>query len=72
MSDLKIENCPETGICSIVKNDGTKIDLMPNEADDVRSASNDIDKIKNIIADVDPSFLETLDKSELEQIKSQV
>ncbi len=72
MSDLKIENCPETGICSIVKNDGTKIDLMPNEADDVRSASNDVDKIKNIIADVDPSFLETLDKSELEQIKSQV
>ncbi len=72
MSELKIENCPETGICSIVKNDGTKIDLMPNEADDVRSASNDVDKIKNIIADVDPSFLEKLDKSELEQITAEV
>ncbi len=72
MSELKIENCPETGICSIIKNDGTKIDLMPNEADDIRNASNDIDKIKDIIADVDSSFLDSLNKSEINQITAEV
>ena len=31
MSDLNIQLCPETGICSLIKADGKKVDLMPDE-----------------------------------------
>ena len=70
MGKLNIELCPETGICSIVKGDGTKIDLMPNEVGDIRQASGKLDSITQVIAEVDPSFAEALDTEELQQLSA--
>jgi hypothetical protein len=39
MSNINIELCPETGICSIIKGNGSKIDLMPDEVSRVRLAA---------------------------------
>ncbi|NOY75517.1 MAG: hypothetical protein GXP32_06965 [Kiritimatiellaeota bacterium] len=36
MGKLIIEQCPETGICSIVKENGAKVDLTPGEAAEIR------------------------------------
>ena len=38
---MRIELCPETGIGMIVKDDGKKIDLIPDEVTQVREASGD-------------------------------
>jgi hypothetical protein len=68
MSDLKIELCPETGICSIIKADGKKIDLMPDEVSQLRDASGAPEQIKQVLAEVDPSFADALDSAELDQV----
>ena len=72
MSKLIIEQCPETGICSIVKEDGKKIDLMPNEVEDLRNASGDAAKIKETLGDVDPGFSAALTADELDQLSSEI
>ena len=72
MSKLIIEQCPETGICSIIKEDGVKIDLMPGEAADIRNAAGDPSKIKSVISEVDSSFADQLDATELDQITSEM
>lgn len=68
MGDLNIEVCPETGICSIVKKDGSKIDLMPDEVAQLKDASGNPDAIKNAIAQVDSGFAEQLKSGDVEQI----
>lgn len=68
MSDLNIELCPETGICSIIKADGAKIDLMPDEVSQVRDASGDAEAIKQAIAQIDSGFAEKLDSEEYAEI----
>ena len=68
MSELNIELCPETGICSIIKEDGKKIDLMPNEVAELREVSGNADEIKKAIAEVDDAFAEELDPDEISQI----
>lgn len=72
MSRLNIELCPETGICSIIKADGAKIDLMPDEVDNLRQAGNVTDGIKKAIAEVDSQFAENLDLEELKQLSSEL
>ena len=72
MSELIIEQCPETGICSIVKSDGKKVDLMPNEVEDLRAASGDDAKIKETIGEIDPSFSDALTAEELKQLSSEI
>lgn len=72
MGKLNIELCPETGICSIIKADGAKIDLMPDEVDNLRQAGNITDGIKKSIAEVDSQFAETLDLEELKQLSSEL
>ncbi len=68
MSKLNIELCPETGICSIIKEDGKKVDLMPGEVADLREASGNADGIKQAIAEADDTFAEGLDADEIAQI----
>ncbi len=68
MSDLNIQLCPETGICSIIKADGAKIDLMPDEVGQIRDASGKADAIKHAIAQIDSSFAEKLDSGDFDQI----
>ena len=72
MGKLNIQLCPETGICSIVKGDGTKVDLMPDEVGGLREASGMPDAIRKAIASVDPGVAETLDSEELEQLSSEL
>jgi hypothetical protein len=68
MGKLNIELCPETGLCSIMKEDGTKIDLMPDEVDTLRNAGDKTDSIKKAIAEVDAGFADKLDADELKQM----
>ena len=68
MGKLIIEQCPETGICSIYKEDGAKVDLMPTEATDILTAMGDIEKIKSAIAEADSSFADNLNDEELTEI----
>ena len=68
MSKLHIEMCPETGICSILKPDGAKIDLMPDEATAVQDASGKPEEIKKLLAEVDPNFADSLDKDDLARL----
>jgi hypothetical protein len=71
MGKLNIELCPETGICSIVKGDGTKIDLMPDEVAGIRNIT-DPEAVKKAIAEVDESFAKTLDAKDLAQVTKEL
>ncbi len=68
MGKLNIELCPETGICSIMKGDGTKIDLMPDEVGDMRKNLTDPKAIKRALEEVDPAFARSLDDQEINQL----
>ena len=68
MGKLIIEQCPETGICSIIKENGDKVDLMPGEAAEIRDAAGDTEKIKAAICEADMSFAGELDADELSKI----
>ncbi len=72
MSDLNIQLCPETGICSIIKGDGGKIDLMPDEVHQLQDASGNPDGIKSALAQIDSCFAEGLDPEEVEQISREL
>lgn len=72
MSDLNVQVCPETGICSIIKGDGTKIDLMPDEVGGLRNASGSPETIKQILAEVDSGFAESLEPEDLDQISKEL
>ncbi len=68
MSELNIQVCPETGICSIIKPDGKKVDLMPDEVSALREASGDPDAVKKTLAEVDSGFADELDATEVSQV----
>jgi len=72
MSKLNIELCPETGICSIIKENGKKVDLMPGEVVELRNASGNADGIKQAIAEADDAFADGLDVDEIAQISSRL
>jgi hypothetical protein len=71
MSNLNIQRCPETGICSIFKQDGSKIDLMPDEAVKLAAAT-DAAATKALLSEVDATFSESLAETELEEITREV
>ena len=68
MSELNVQLCPETGICSIFKADGKKVDLMPYEVTAVRKAAGNPDVIKQALAEIDPGFADTLSADEISQL----
>ena len=72
MSKLNIELCPETGICSIIKEDGKKVDLMPDEVAELREAAGNADGIKKAISEADDAFADGLDPDEIAQISSRL
>ena len=72
MGKLNIELCPETGICSIVKSDGTKVDLMPDEVASIRTATVQPEAARQTIADVDADFAKTLQPEELKQLLAEL
>ena len=73
MKKLIVEVCPETGICSLVKDNGTKTDLMPFEVDELKKLSADeVDKIKSVIRQGNADFAENLTAAEIKHILSQL
>ncbi len=69
---MRVELCSETGICSIVKDDDTKVDLIQQEVDRIIGVSDDEGKIKQVIAGIDISFAENLSPDEIAQLASGV
>ena len=72
MAKLNIQLCPETGICSIVKEDKTKIDMMPNEVTQLRQVSGDAEKSRDILAQIDAAFSAGLDTEEMDQLSEEI
>ncbi|MEI8122863.1 MAG: hypothetical protein WCI20_12500 [bacterium] len=72
MNKLTIELCPETGICSIIKDNGAKVDLMPDEVEAIRAAGSNAEEIRSVIANCDADFANTLDTQALKQVSTNV
>jgi hypothetical protein len=72
MAKLQIELCPETGICSLVRDDGSKTDLMPDEVKQVAAAARDPKAVQGVIAAVDEGFAGSLTAAELAQISAKL
>ena len=72
MGKVNIEICPETGICSIVKDDGLKVDLMPDESEQLKTAAGDASEARDIIKQADSSFAQNLTTEELDDILSKL
>ena len=69
MEKMIVEMCPETGICSLVKEGGQKTDLMPFEVDELKAMSvSDAAKIKELIAQGNPKFADNLTPEDIRQI----
>jgi len=69
---LQIERCPETGICSIIRADNTKVDLMPDEVAAIAAAAGKSDDVRAIVSGSDESFAAKLSSAELAQIAQQL
>jgi hypothetical protein len=72
MGKLNIQLCPETGICSIVKTDGTKVDLMPDEVKGLKAVAKSPQGIRDSLSEVDSGFASQLDAGELDQIAARL
>jgi hypothetical protein len=72
MDDLNIQLCPETGICSIIKKNGAKVDLMPDEVRQLRSALGSPASARNVIAEADADFAASLAPDELQQLANRL
>ncbi|MCP4456248.1 MAG: hypothetical protein GY809_32725, partial [Planctomycetes bacterium] len=62
--------CPETGICSILKQDGNKIDLISDEVSQVQEASGNPDAIRRVLSQIDPAFAAGLDEEEIAKLSN--
>lgn len=69
---VTVELCPETGICSIVREGGQKTDLMPGEVAALRAAAGDPAKVRAAIGEADADFAKALSESDLRQVASSV
>ena len=65
---LQIERCPETGICSIIRPDNTKVDLMPDEVAAIAAAAGKPDAVRAVVGESDASFAAQLSPAEIAQI----
>ncbi len=72
MANLNVQLCPETGICSVIKPDGKKLDMIPAEVDQLRQASGDSQQIKSVLESIDPSFSQSMEEDELIQLSHEL
>ena len=72
MSNLNVEVCPETGMCSIVRGSTDKADLMPDEVEALRKVKDDPAQIRAILAASDATFAASLSDRDLRQIAATV
>jgi hypothetical protein len=68
VNKLNIQVCPETGICSIMKTDGSKVDLMPDEVQNLRLALGNGASARKVLAEVDADFAKSMAPDELKQL----
>ena len=69
---MKVELRPETGIGTIIKEDGKKIDLMPDEVTQIREASGDQARIIEVLSSIDSDFAESITSEEARQIAAEI
>ena len=72
MDKLNIQLCPETGICSIIKKNGSKVDLMPDEVQQLREALRNPDSARDVIAEANADFAAALAPDELQQLATEL
>ncbi len=72
MPNLNVEKCPETGICSIVKADGRKVDLIASEVAQLQDAGGDESRVKELLGSIDSSFAAGLTSAEIAQLAANV
>lgn len=66
IEDMNIHLCPETGICSIVADDGRKADLMPDEVGRIREGGSEA--VRAVIGEADAAFAESLTANDVARI----
>ena len=71
-ASLNIERCPETGICSIIRADNSKVDLMPDEVAAITAAAGQAGAVRAIVAGSDEGFAARLSAAELAQISQRL
>ncbi len=69
---MKIELCPETGLCSIVKDDGNKVDLIPAEVSQLKEGAGEEGKVKAVLGEIDDDFADGLSVEEIAEIASTI
>lgn len=72
MSELVIERCPETGICSLVRPDQSKVDLMPEEVAAIAAAAASPEAVRAVVDGADAAFAARLSPAELSEIARQL
>lgn len=77
VNDMDFQICPETGIgCLMMKKDGEtiKVDLMPDEASDLRAMAlqGNLKGVKTILADISPEAENALDEESLEALAKEM
>lgn len=72
MSEVTVELCPETGICSIIKDGSSKVDLIPGEVEALRAAQGDAEKLKSQIGEIDSVFSAQLSDENLSVIAAKL
>lgn len=68
MNPINVELCPETGICSLFRKNGGKMDLMPDEVEALRQAAGDPGAMRRALAEVDETFAKSLSPEELSSL----
>lgn len=72
MANLNVQLCPETGICSIIRKDGSKVDLMPDEVGGVRDAAGNAEAVRKALSEVDSDFAGKLKPEEIAEIAAEL
>ena len=72
MSKLNIQLCPETGICSIIKQDGSKVDLMPDEVKTLKGVLDKPDAARQVLAEADAGFAQAMAPEDLRQLAARL
>lgn len=68
MSEMNIHKCPETGMCTILKADGKKVDLTPAEVSAVQLSFGDHDAIVKVLSNIDPSFADAVSADDVTSV----
>lgn len=76
-NDMDFQVCPETGIgCLMMKKDGEtiKVDLMPDEASDLRAMAlqGNLKGVKTILADISHEAETAMDEESLEALAKEM